>query len=81
MYGHVRRLRASSLSLHWWTNVHERFREDRTSGKWSKSPDRRTDGHVDGHGVIVYLRRVADKKCISMFDLEGKYSLNVLQGV
>ena len=38
-----------------------KFRDDRTSGTWSKSGNGQTDGRTDGHRVIVYLRYVADK--------------------
>ena len=27
-------------------HIHMRFRDDRTSGKWSKRPNGRTDGHL-----------------------------------
>ena len=31
-------------------HIRERFREDRTSGKWSKVGNIRTDGRTDGRG-------------------------------
>ena len=42
-------------------HAQEHFREDRTSGKWSKVGNKRTDARRDEHRVIVYLRFVADK--------------------
>ena len=33
-------------------HMHERFRDDRTSGKWSKNPDRRPNGWTDARTDI-----------------------------
>ena len=39
-------------------HIHMRFRDDRTSGKWSKRPDRRTDEQTLGRkSALLYLRR------------------------
>ena len=38
----------SFLKMH----IHERFRDDRTSGKWSKNPDGQTDRRPDGHSLF-----------------------------
>ena len=51
-------------------HIRERFREDRTSEKWSKVGNKQTDARRDGHGVIIYLRFVADKK--SSMKLRGR---------
>ena len=39
-------------------HIHMRFCDDRTSGKWSKRPDRRTDRQTNGRkSALLYLRR------------------------
>ena len=54
---------ATFLKMH----IHDRFGDDRTMGKWSKNPDRRTDGQTDrrsdGHLHLYICEPVAaDKK-------------------
>ena len=35
-------------------HIHEHFRDDRTSGKWSKNPDRQTDGPTHAKGLCDF---------------------------
>ena len=45
-----------------YVHIHERFRSNRTSGKWSKKADRRTSGRTDICTSISAEPLAADKK-------------------
>ena len=59
-----------------YVHIHERFRSNRTSGKWSKKGNRRTDGRPDGRtSALLYLRSrwpqiKTDRESFASYQLE-----------
>ena len=56
-------------------HIHMRFRDDRTSGKWSKRPDRQTDVRTEIRTTISASPLAADKKGYLMYYYYPKSSV------